>query len=225
MAHVPEAPTRHANARPLAGLLLVTACLGAGLCAALGLAWMMYVLIQSSEMRLEESDRARVLDFVRIKRDETAARKNRKPERPKESEVPDVPPTDQSSDSGPQLALNVTSPTDLDADLNLQGGIATGDGDYLPIVKVAPIYPRAALSRGLKGECMVRYTVTTAGTVKDVEVVTEECEQTVFRSASVEAAKRFKYKPRVIDGAPVEVHGVRNRFFFDWEWAEGEENK
>lgn len=225
MAHAPEAPTRHANAHPLGGLLLVTACFGAGLCAALGLAWMMHVLIQSSEMRLEESDRARVLDFVRIKRDETAARKNRKPERPKESEVPDVPPTDQSSDSGPQLALNVTSPTDLDADLNLEGGIATGDGDYLPIVKVAPIYPRAAVSRGLMGECMVRYTVTTAGTVKDVEVVTEQCEQTVFRSASVEAAKRFKYKPRVIDGAPVEVHGVRNRFFFDLEEAGGEEKQ
>lgn len=225
MAQASETAPRHANSHPLTGLVLVTACLGAGLCAALGLAWMMYVLIESSEMRLEESDRAQMLDFVRIRRDETADRKNRKPERPKPSEVPDVPPTDQSSDSGPQLALNVTSPTDLDADLDLQGGIGTGDGDYLPIVKVAPIYPRAALSRGLKGECLVRYTVTTAGTVKDVEVVTEECEQTVFRSASVEAAKRFKYKPRVIDGAAVEVHGVRNRFFFDWEWAEGEENQ
>ena len=162
MAQAPDTAPRHANSHPLTGLVLVTACLGAGLCAALGLAWMMYVLIESSEMRLEESDRAQMLDFVRIRRDETADRKNRKPERPKASEVPDIPPTDQSSDSGPQLALNVTSPTDLDADLDLQGGIGTGDGDYLPIVKVAPIYPRAALSRGLKGECLVRYTVTTA---------------------------------------------------------------
>jgi protein TonB len=225
MAQADEAMARHTNPHPLGGLVLLAACLAAGLCAALGLAWFMYVLIQSSEMQLAETDRARVLDFVRIKREETAARKDRKPERPKASEVPDIPPTDQSSDSGPQLALNVSSPTDMDADLDLHGGMATGDGDYLPIVKVAPIFPRAALSRGLKGECMVRYTVTTAGTVKDVEVINDECAQTVFRSPSVEAAKRFKYKPRMIDGVPVEVHGVRNRFYFDWEWAPGEENQ
>ena len=36
----------------------------------------------------------------------------------------------------------------------------------------------------------------------------------MFYRSSIEAAKRFKYKPRVIDGVAVEVHGVLNRFHY-----------
>jgi protein TonB len=39
----------------------------------------------------------------------------------------------------------------------------------------------------------------------------------VFEDASVKAALKFKYKPRVIDGEPVEVAGVRNRFLYELE--------
>jgi len=72
----------------------------------------------------------------------------------------------------------------------------------------------------VSGDCLVRYTVTTAGTVKDVEVVKEQCPVVAFRRASIEAAKRFKYKPKVVDGEPVEVHGVSNMFHFQWQWDE-----
>jgi hypothetical protein len=37
-------------------------------------------------------------------------------------------------------------------------GIGTGDGEYLPIVKVAPIYPRRALERGITGDLPGRPT-------------------------------------------------------------------
>ena len=64
---------------------------------------------------------------------------------------------------------------------------------------------------------MVTYTVTTTGTVKDVSVVEGECEEEVFMRPSVEAAYRFKYKPRVINGEAVEVFGVLNRFHYRQE--------
>ena len=52
------------------------------------------------------------------------------------------------------------------------------------------------------------------GTVKDVEVVEEECSEAVFQKPSIDAALRFKYKPRVIDGVAVEVQGVMNMFHY-----------
>ena len=177
---------------------------------ALAMAWFMYFLTHSSQMRLSESDRVQMLDFVRLKRNEVVERKDRKPERPEVNEVPDAPPAaDQSSNAGNTLAVSAPLALDTGLDIGTGIGIGTGDGEYLPIVKVAPVYPRRALERGITGTCMVTYTVTTAGTVRDVTVVEGECEHDVFARPSVDAAYRFKYKPRVINGEAVEVLGVQ----------------
>jgi protein TonB len=50
-------------------------------------------------------------------------------------------------------------------------GMSSGDGEYLPIVKVAPIYPRRAQTRGITGYCIVEYTVTKSGSIRDPQPV------------------------------------------------------
>jgi protein TonB len=37
----------------------------------------------------------------------------------------------------------------------------------------------------------------------------------VFDRAAVKAAAKFKYKPKVIDGEPVETAGVQNKIIFE----------
>ena len=56
---------------------------------------------------------------------------------------------------------------DIAADSSLASGLAldAGDGEYLPIVKVQPIYPRRALQRGIQGYVIVEFTVTKNGSV------------------------------------------------------------
>ncbi|GAB5453168.1 MAG: hypothetical protein Hals2KO_34960 [Halioglobus sp.] len=95
-------------------------------------------------------------------------------------------------------------------------GMSSGDGEYLPIVKVAPIYPRRAQTRGITGYCIVEYTVTTSGAIRDPQPV--DCQPSgVFERASVKAAEKFKYKPRVVDGEAIEVAGVQNKFTYELE--------
>ena len=86
------------------------------------------------------------------------------------------------------------------------------EADYLPIVKVAPLYPEEAVSQGLTGHCDLEFTVTPQGTTADIRVI--ECTDSIFEQPSVQALLKFKYKPRVADGAPVAVSGVRNRFTY-----------
>ncbi len=197
--------------------LLLGAAVGAS--GALLLALFMSTLISATEMSLTDKDKIQLLDFVRLKREEAAQRKDRKPERPRQEQPPEIPPpmSQDASASGDTLA--VTAPSGLDSgDLGIgRGGLGfgAGEGEYLPIVKVAPAYPRRAAVIGLEGNCMVRYTVTTAGTVKDVEVIEDRCTNPVFYKPSVEAALRFKYKPRVIDGTAIEVIGVYNNFHYE----------
>jgi protein TonB len=89
------------------------------------------------------------------------------------------------------------------------------EGDYLPIVRVAPVYPARALSRGIEGYVDMSFTVTTTGTVKDPIVVFST--SSLFDRAATRAVLKFKYKPRVVDGVPVEVPGVKTRISFQIE--------
>jgi protein TonB len=110
------------------------------------------------------------------------------------------------------MAVSLSAPS-LDANLSIGGvGFGVSDGEYLPIVKVAPVYPSRAASRGLEGNCIVEFTVTRTGAVQDVAVV--ECTSSLFERASTQAALKFKYKPRVIDGEPVDVTGVQHLITF-----------
>jgi protein TonB len=59
------------------------------------------------------------------------------------------------------------------------------------------------------------FTVTTTGTVKD-PIVTFST-SSLFDRAAERAVLKFKYKPRVVDGVPVEVAGVTTRIRFELE--------
>ncbi len=195
-------------------LLLVTLLGG---CCALLLTWFMHQLIASSQQRLDESNRAHMVDFVRLKRDESSAVKERKPMRPTPAEAPPAPAAPQSNQSDTTIAVSSAElPLGIGDNLSIGGlGMSGSDGEYLPIVKVAPIYPKRAALRGTEGSCLVTYSVTANGSTRDVAVVEDQCTDAVFYRSSVEAAKKFKYKPRVIDGEAIEVHNVSNRFIYE----------
>ena len=58
------------------------------------------------------------------------------------------------------------------------------------------------------------FTITAVGTVIDV-VVTSSHPGTVFDRAAVRAVSKWKYTPKVENGAAVERPGVRQRLKFD----------
>ena len=99
------------------------------------------------------------------------------------------------------------------------------DGEYIPLFKVTPIYPRRAQERGTQGYALVKFTITDSGAVEDVVPVEGFCGDprdpdaefrpcTMFNSASTRAALKLKYKPKVVDGKATSVEGVLHRFTF-----------
>ncbi len=86
--------------------------------------------------------------------------------------------------------------------------------EYAPLEKKAPIYPYVTQFNGIEGYCIVQYTVTQLGKVKDA--FPETCSPIgLFEGVSVESAKKFIYQPRIVDGIPKSVSGVQNKFTFD----------
>lgn len=183
----------------------------------LGLFYVMQSLIESGGSALSKPAKGTVLDFVRVKKDEVSQQKDRKPNKPPKPEQP--PPAMEQ----PQLdsatpntgAQSMDFGADISVDLTLGGlALGSGDGEYLPIVKVAPVYPRRALSRGIEGYVIVEFTVSKQGSVKDPFVVKAEPAD-LFEQAAIDATLKFKYKPRVINGEATDVSGVQNRITFE----------
>ena len=86
--------------------------------------------------------------------------------------------------------------------------------EYAPLEKKAPIYPYVTQFNGIEGYCVVQYTVTELGKVKDA--FPETCSPIgLFEGVSVESAKKFIYQPRMVDGIPKSFSGVQNKFTFD----------
>ena len=188
-----------------------------GTAVTFALLFLMQILIATGQKALTEAANFRITDFVRVEQEDTIQKKERKPEKPPEPEQPppDMPQTDMDNFDPSAATLAIAAPK-MGSQVSVGGvGIAASDGEYLPIVKVAPIYPRRAQSRGIEGYVIVEFTVTVTGTVRDVFVV--ESSSSIFERAAVNAALKFKYKPRVVDGEPVEVPGVRNKITFQLE--------
>lgn len=199
-----------------------------GTLVAFGLLFLMQALIASGQTAIVDRDTARVVDFVRVKREEVLESKRAKPDRPPNpDDAPPAAPQPSMDDSGDmadgattvEAVQNAPVPVaDVDINVTPGFGIAAGsaDGDYLPIVKVAPVYPRRAVDRGIEGYVIVEFTVTKTGAVRDPRVVEYE-PSTIFNKAAIEAALKFKYKPRIVNGEPIEVHGVLNKITFQLE--------
>lgn len=182
------------------------------------LTWFMSFLISTGHNKLDESDRVHLLDFVRIQPNENVQTKDRLPRRPDQTPPPEAPEAPAQESQGSAENLSVASlPTGVGADLNLGIGFGAQDGEYLPIVKIAAVYPIAARQRRLEGTCLTTYTVTKSGSVKDVSIVPGECTHSIFEKVSVEAARKFKYKPRVVNKEAIKVPGVYNQFIFTME--------
>jgi protein TonB len=191
-----------------------------GLIVTAALFWTMQYLIETADRELNEGASGSLVDFVRLKRDESIQRRQLKPKKPPPPDAPPPqPPTPQLDNLNPNAEKIAISAAPVETDIEMSGGfsLGVGEGDYLPIVKVAPIYPQRALSRGIEGYCVVQYTVTKQGTIRDPFVIEDQCTSSLFHRASIQAALKFKYKPRVIDGQAVEVPGVQNKFTYEIE--------
>ena len=189
-----------------------------GFAITLFLFWLMQYMIETADRSLDEGSRGSLLDFVRIQRDETIQRRQLKPKKPPPPEsAPPQPPTPQMDNLDPSADKIAISAVPVQTEIEMSGGfsLGVGEGDYLPIVKVAPIYPQRALSRGIEGYCVVQYTVTRQGTIRDPMIVEDQCTSSLFHRASLQAALKFKYKPRVVDGQAIEVPGVQNKFTYE----------
>ena len=192
-----------------------------------GLFMLMQHMTQSKSVDKQAVEDIRLLDFVRLKREQTEpeTKKRELPKKPPPPKQPPPPPeTPKPVTQKPQAPTPKLDVPRIDVPMNLTGGpylgdFATGpqapaptiapapapalDDEVVPLVRIPPKYPRAAARRGIEGVVTVSFTITKEGTVRD-PVVVKATPENVFDKEALKAILKWKFKPKLVDGQPVE---------------------
>jgi protein TonB len=196
----------------------------AALLSVLFIAGLFAALHAMSSVRSEAEDTVSLskVEFVRLRREvEIEEKKREKPQREKPEQAPVTPTLAVAKEEGVNLELDVQAiAAGLGAEFGSagggggdgtgRGGLAFGGGlsdrDPLPLVRVEPQYPPQAARRGLEGWVQVRFTISTAGSIKDAVVV--KSSHGVFERAAIQAVNKWKYQPQMREGKAVEAPGI-----------------
>lgn len=184
----------------------------AGTLVTLGLFYFMSVLISQGKDPKLDKDLGSVVEFIRAPQDENLQTRERMvPQKPPPPErPPEQPKMDVASNDRPQADdLNIQAPKIADG---LKGGMGpylggggggSGDAEEMPIVRIEPQYPPQAQMQGIEGQVTVSFTVTKTGSISDVKIEAANPPR-VFNQAAQRAVMRWRYKPKLVDGEPVE---------------------
>ena len=187
----------------------------------LTLFFVMVILIALGDSGLKQDTSVKLQDIVMPEREiDTFMTEFDKPEKPEEQPEDIAQP---ELDLAPLTGIDVSMAKPKPA--FQAGGSFFRDGEYIPLFKVVPIYPRRALERGTMGYALVKFTITDTGSVENPEIVEGYCSRqnpddpdaefrpcSMFNSATQRAALKLKYKPKIVDGKAVAVDGVLHSF-------------
>ena len=189
----------------------------------LALFFIMVILISLGDSGLKEDKSVKLADVVMPEREiDTFMTEVDKPDKPDEQPEDIAQP---ELDLAPLTGIDV-SIAKPKANFNA-GGSFFRDGEYIPLFKVVPIYPRRAQERGTMGYALVEFTITDTGSVENAVVIEGYCSSrdpndpntefrpcTIFNSASARAALKLKFKPLIFSGQTVPFSRALHRFTY-----------
>ena len=192
----------------------VAVFVGGGVLVALALFLLMNGLISGQPGEQERLASGPLLEMVRLDEAQDLRVKRRvRPKKPPPPKEPPPPPklTVPDKQKPPRNLTRINMPR-IDVPFgggdgpylgNWVPGESAAEGDAVPIVRINPQWPRDALAEGIEGFVRVEVLIATDGSVKNVRVL-EAQPGYLFVRETMRAVRRWKFKPRVVDGVAVE---------------------
>jgi protein TonB len=80
--------------------------------------------------------------------------------------------------------------------------VSSGVANSLKIHDAQPHYPRKAQEQGIQGDVILQATIDTKGNLANLKVVQGD---PILVKAAVDAVKKWKYRPYILNDEPVDV--------------------
>ncbi len=204
--------------QPMLGPRAVPIFLLASACA-LGLFSLMYTVIHVGRHGFEKAETLQTVDFVRLRRDSQVESLERRKPPPPPPKPPPPPSKMRVETASVQAGGAGFAMPNVNLNANVSGGAFLGqmgsggvggmfDGDIIPLQRIPPQYPRDAARSGITGWVQLEVMVNPDGTVRSARVL-ESQPRGLFEAAAVQAVLRWKFKPKVVNGQPVQQKGAQ----------------
>ncbi len=123
--------------------------------------------------------------------------------RPKKVVVQQTAPVPEPVADPEPIVKQFSDSTDTNADPGpVEPQEITIETDVVPTYRSKPKYPPRAMRAGIVGVVTVEFTITTKGTVTD-PVIIKSNPPKIFDKSVLRSIKRWKFKPKVVNGTPV----------------------
>lgn len=197
------------------GRLIVSILVGAAIAFALFV--VMAKLIANSSRPAEEVPPIPVIDIVMSPPDDATQTRQRvpPPPPPPPTQPPKIEPVEpDTADVDADVGFNMPAVDVGGAAIDIGGvGAMQRDGEATPIVRIEPKYPVQAARDGKEGWVRLSFTINEVGGVEDVTVIEAEPKR-VFDREAKRALRRWKYKPKIVDGKPVKQFNMKVQLDF-----------
>ena len=189
-----------------------------GIVVALALFVLMQQLIAGGRAQQSARGSGQIVDMVRVQEEEVLRTKQRaRPKKPPPPKAPPPPPRLRlTQQPEPQRQLAPLRMPKIEIAAAGGGGPYLGkwtpgdmaaEGEAVPIVRIDPQWPREALEEGREGYVRLEVLIGTDGATKDAKVL-ESKPGSLFVRNALRAVRRWKFKPRIVNGEPVERWAV-----------------
>ena len=197
-------------------------CVSLALLTSLLLFYFMSALISRTPALKKGEEIAGLIEFIRVKPRSFLDEKKRK--------LPEKKPKKMKPPKMKMLSSALSKPKNLNPNMNLpdlksllkSGGPALGGmggimgSEVTPLVRIEPQYPRKARMQGIQGWVTLQFNITPAGTVSGIRILDSKPPR-IFDRSAVRALRKWKYRPKVEDGKPVEQKNLKVQLKFTLE--------
>jgi len=193
-------------------MLRLLASIALGVVVTFGLFVVMAELINSGA-KSQDEQRERIVVEINTTPPESKTQQRTRvppPPPPPPKQPPKAPPPEpepQIADAG-GLSIRMPSVDVGGASAGLSGpGALVRDGDATPIVRIEPKFPTKAARDGIEGWVQLSFEINELGGVENVQVINAQPKR-VFDREAKKALRKWKYKPKVVDGKPQRQTGL-----------------
>jgi periplasmic protein TonB len=143
------------------------------------------------------------ISFTRVRQNtETVSRREEKVERVKVPDAVVIPEIIIASAAVEPTNISFSPNIDISGAMKSIGAAMGLERGIVPVLRVPPAYPRNAKVAKIEGYVTMEVVVNPDGSVADIHVL-DAAPPRLFDIAAVEAMRRWKFQPKLVNGSPV----------------------